>query len=153
MYRQYMTQEQYGRIVAEGRQKYPRGSDTPPHCNPDVVHAPGVCAYCDGQPWRQEIRAAGGTPFTPAPSNGWGGNAAPIVDDAKAAEEQQAWESAFDQAPIPARLRQPAPQGPAPGRFWRLQHALYGWLAVSEGRPWTRTWLGRLLRSLAREAE
>jgi hypothetical protein len=42
-----------------------------PHCNSDVLHAPGTCHYCDDYPDRQALRAAGGTPFTPAESNGW----------------------------------------------------------------------------------
>lgn len=47
-----------------------------PHCNPDVLHAPGTCVYCDEFSERQAVRAAGGTPFTPAESNGWSGNVA-----------------------------------------------------------------------------
>lgn len=47
-----------------------------PHCNPEVLHAPGICVFCDLYPERQKTRAAGNTPFTPAASNGWGGNVA-----------------------------------------------------------------------------
>lgn len=47
-----------------------------PHCNSDVLHAPGVCHYCDAYPERQALRSAGGTPFTPPESNGWSGNVA-----------------------------------------------------------------------------
>lgn len=47
-----------------------------PHCNSEVLHAPGTCQYCDMYPDRQAMRAAGNTPFTPAESNGWYGNVA-----------------------------------------------------------------------------
>lgn len=49
---------------------------TYPHCNADVIHAPGTCVFCDEHPERQRVRAAGGTPFTPAESNRWYGNTA-----------------------------------------------------------------------------
>lgn len=47
-----------------------------PHCNSEVLHAPGECIYCDRYPERQKVRAAGKTPFTPNESNGWYGNVA-----------------------------------------------------------------------------
>lgn len=47
-----------------------------PHCNSEVLHAPGRCVYCDHFPERQMMREAGGTPFTPDESNGWSGNTA-----------------------------------------------------------------------------
>lgn len=50
--------------------------ERPPHCNQDVIHAPGECYYCDKVPELQRIRQASGTPFTPNESNGWSGNVA-----------------------------------------------------------------------------
>jgi hypothetical protein len=47
-----------------------------PHCNSEVLHAPGTCVYCDEFPERQAMRSASNTPFTPAEANGWGGNVA-----------------------------------------------------------------------------
>lgn len=47
-----------------------------PHCNSEVLHAPGECHYCDAYPQRQRVRAASGTSFTPNESNGWSGNVA-----------------------------------------------------------------------------
>lgn len=47
-----------------------------PHCNTEVLHAPGECYYCDRYPERQRVRAASGTPFTPNEANGWSGNVA-----------------------------------------------------------------------------
>ena len=47
-----------------------------PHCNPEVLHAPSECHYCDHYPTRQAIRQASGTPFTPLQANGWSGNVA-----------------------------------------------------------------------------
>lgn len=47
-----------------------------PHCNAEVLHAPGTCRYCDAYPDRQKARQASNTPFTPAEANGWGGNVA-----------------------------------------------------------------------------
>lgn len=46
------------------------------HCNPEVLHAPGVCDYCDEYPDRQAARAASGGGFTPPEANGWRGNVA-----------------------------------------------------------------------------
>lgn len=52
-------------------------TDAPyPHCNTEVLHAPGTCAYCDEFPDRQAQRVASNTPFTPAEANGWYGNVA-----------------------------------------------------------------------------
>lgn len=85
MYRRFISQADYDEIV----QTY-KDSDTPPHCNQNVFHDPGLCAYCDSyykahpsfQPPEYEF----------ADANGWGGNMAPIVDDKLAAEEQAAWD-------------------------------------------------------------
>lgn len=52
-----------------------------PHCNPEVLHAPGTCQFCDLYPERQAMRAASRTAFTPAEANGWMGNVAqPAVE-------------------------------------------------------------------------
>ena len=47
-----------------------------PHCNSEVLHAPGDCFYCDLYPSRQAQRQASNTPFTPMEANGWSGNVA-----------------------------------------------------------------------------
>lgn len=47
-----------------------------PHCNAEVLHAPGRCVYCDAFPERQRMREAGGGGFTPDEANGWSGNTA-----------------------------------------------------------------------------
>lgn len=47
-----------------------------PHCNTEVLHAPGQCYYCDHYPDRQSARAASGGSFTPPEANGWSGNVA-----------------------------------------------------------------------------
>lgn len=47
-----------------------------PHCNSEVLHAPGECHYCDHYPQRQAVHSASGTPFTPLEANGWSGNVA-----------------------------------------------------------------------------
>lgn len=47
-----------------------------PHCNGEVLHAPGHCVYCDAFPDRQSVRAASGGAFTPDEANGWQGNVA-----------------------------------------------------------------------------
>lgn len=47
-----------------------------PHCNTEVLHAPGECVYCDMYPERQQARIAGGSPFSPKLANGWRGNIA-----------------------------------------------------------------------------
>jgi hypothetical protein len=53
-----------------------------PHCNSEVLHAPGTCTYCDLYADRQQIRIASNTPFTPAEANGWYGNVAkPYFED------------------------------------------------------------------------
>lgn len=46
-----------------------------PHCNEEVLHAPGVCHYCDAYPSRQAARAVSGGTFSP-PEAWWSGNAA-----------------------------------------------------------------------------
>lgn len=52
-----------------------------PHCNAEVLHAPGSCRYCDLYPDRQDARMASQTPFTPAEANGWMGNVAVAPED------------------------------------------------------------------------
>jgi hypothetical protein len=47
-----------------------------PHCDEDVLHAPGTCYYCDKQPQMQEAREVLGIPFSPPEANGWSGNVA-----------------------------------------------------------------------------
>lgn len=47
-----------------------------PHCNAEVLHAPGQCHYCDHYPDRQAARAASGGSFSPPEANGWSGNVA-----------------------------------------------------------------------------
>jgi hypothetical protein len=47
-----------------------------PHCNAQVLHAPGDCHYCDMYPNQQAERKASNTPFTPLEANGWSGNVA-----------------------------------------------------------------------------
>lgn len=61
-----------------------------PHCNTEVLHAPGSCQFCDEFPDRQSMRAASGTPFTPAQANGWRGNVAqPTPTNAEAPNAHQ----------------------------------------------------------------
>ena len=88
MYRQFISQADYDRIVNNDHVDDP---DIFPHCNTETFHEPGTCPYCDSY-----FRRHPG--FTPAvyatrEANGWGGNQAPILDDVKAAEEQQAWDA------------------------------------------------------------
>ena len=47
-----------------------------PHCNPDILHAPKTCFYCDKYEDRQLLRQVMGLPFTPPEANGWSGNVA-----------------------------------------------------------------------------
>ena len=47
-----------------------------PHCNPEVLHAPGECYYCDQFPERQARWQAAQMAFTPNEANGWSGNVA-----------------------------------------------------------------------------
>lgn len=43
-----------------------------PHCEPLVLHAPGVCDYCDRYPKRQAARIRSKTLFTgEVPRDGW----------------------------------------------------------------------------------
>lgn len=44
-----------------------------PHCNTDVIHEPGVCAYCDRFPHLQEARKASGRQFSNV-VQAWPGN-------------------------------------------------------------------------------
>lgn len=69
-YPTHISRERAREIIAQG------DPDTPPHCNPDVVHAPGDCVFCDETPGWQD----GVTEFTPAEANGWGGNVAVMTD-------------------------------------------------------------------------
>ncbi len=88
-YRQYMTQQEYDRIVNSCK------GEVPPHCNQTMFHEPSVCAYCDGY-----YRANPG--FVPESyvgpeANGWGGNQAPIVNDKMAVEEQLWWDKSLSE--------------------------------------------------------
>lgn len=47
-----------------------------PHCNPETIHSPGTCYYCDLHPDLQAARRGSGRPFSPAEGNGWSGNVA-----------------------------------------------------------------------------
>lgn len=44
-----------------------------PHCNVEVLHAPGECEFCDKFPGRQQLRIASETPFSPV-EQAWLGN-------------------------------------------------------------------------------
>lgn len=62
------------------------------HCNAEVLHAPGVCIYCDelGAD-RQRARIASKTPFTPPEANGWPGNTAWTQEQVDA--DREFWDS------------------------------------------------------------
>jgi hypothetical protein len=76
-----------------------------PHCNAEVLHAPGTCQYCDMFPDRQAARQASHTPFTPAEANGWGGNVAqPLEHDSV----QEAADESVTRAPTPGLGGMPA---------------------------------------------
>ncbi len=86
MYRQFISQADYDEI-ANGKYSDP---DSYPHCNSETFHEPGTCPFCDGHykshpHFRPDV-------YAPREANGWGGNMAPILDDAKAAEEQAQWD-------------------------------------------------------------
>ena len=78
-----------------------------PHCNTEVLHAPGTCRYCDEFPDRQAMRTASGTSFTPAEANGWHGNVA-----------------------------QPGPRPPVPERSWSGLTTANGRCARPAPRGW-----------------
>lgn len=80
MYSQYVSQEEYEKIVNTDY------GDTFPHCNTTTFHSPGICPYCDSY-YRQHPDFHPVAYATPE-ANGWGGNIAPIVDDQKALEEK-----------------------------------------------------------------
>lgn len=40
---------------------------TPPHCDQDILHAPGECRYCDAEPLWQQLRVLWGIAFTGHP--------------------------------------------------------------------------------------
>lgn len=44
-----------------------------PHCNTEVLHAPGECEFCDKYPERQQGRIVSKTPFSPV-DQAWPGN-------------------------------------------------------------------------------
>jgi hypothetical protein len=91
MYRQFISEAERQKIIAEYG-KY--GKDTPPHCNDKMFHEPGVCAYCDGF---YKLNPGFTPPSYVTPeAYGWGGNAAPIVDDDAAAEEDEMWRKALE---------------------------------------------------------
>lgn len=79
-------------------------SDAPfPHCNAEVLHAPGECIYCDMYPDRQQMRIAGKTPFSPLESNGWRGNIAWTSE--MASDEAKFWADLSAQFEPPPRKR------------------------------------------------
>ncbi len=88
MYRQFISEAERDRIINEYSDR-----NTPPHCNDQMFHEPGVCAFCDGY-YRLNPDFVPTSYVTPE-ANGWGGNQAPIVDDAKAAEEDAEWQKAL----------------------------------------------------------
>jgi hypothetical protein len=48
----------------------PRTIQQYPHCDASVLHAPGICEYCDGHPDWQELRETWGIAFTGKPEAG-----------------------------------------------------------------------------------
>ncbi len=85
MYRQFISEADYVEIVNTDF-----GADSMPHCNPTMFHVAGTCPYCDNH-YRVHPDFKP-TSYVTREANGWGGNQAPIVDDAKAAEEKSAWD-------------------------------------------------------------
>lgn len=47
-----------------------------PHCNTEVLHAPGQCKYCDKYPDWQQVRIKKGEPFANDDDTMWHGNVA-----------------------------------------------------------------------------
>lgn len=85
-YKKYLSQNEYDHIVS---QDYTDDPDTFPHCNTTMFHEPGVCAFCDGYFRRHpDFHPVN---YVTREANGWGGNQAPIVDDALAAREEAEW--------------------------------------------------------------
>lgn len=48
-----------------------------PHCDSSILHAPGVCVYCDKYPDWQEYRRIARIAFTGEPDEGGAGHIAP----------------------------------------------------------------------------
>lgn len=90
MYRQFISQAERQRII-DGYD-----DDRPPHCNDKMFHKPDVCAFCDGYYKRNGSELPRGAFYVFEEANGWGGNQAPTVDDAKAAEEDAQWQRIWD---------------------------------------------------------
>jgi hypothetical protein len=62
---QYATEESGERVRQWYRDTYGDVEpDVAPHCDSDVLHAPGECVYCDCHPKRQAQREAEGVNFT-----------------------------------------------------------------------------------------
>ena len=108
MYRSYLTQDEYDEIVCDYDDP-----KTPPHCNSETFHEPGVCAFCDGY-YVANPRFIPAVYATPE-ANGWGGNMAPKVDDQKAIEEERAWSMAL------AAIRDSVEDREHPWDYWRDQ--------------------------------
>ena len=85
MYPAYVTPEE----ATEIRASHGLDGDGFPHCNAEVLHAPGECVFCDLYPTRQQMRAASGAAFATLEANGWGGNVAVPV----AGQGSRRWET------------------------------------------------------------
>ncbi len=57
-------------------QNSPEPSAKYPHCNQDILHAPGECFYCDKYPERQYVKYVLDGEFSNNEANGWSGNVA-----------------------------------------------------------------------------
>ncbi len=109
-----------------------------PHCDARILHAPGVCTYCDKHPEWQEYRLAAGICFTgETPENSW-------------------------QTPCPADQARP-PDSPSDHRKWGANKptsadgdptwpeetptsvAMYG---DKGGRGWTRAIMEKFMRQI-----
>lgn len=105
-----------------------------PHCNTEVLHAPGSCVYCDYFPERQQMRQASNTPFSPAEANGWQGNVAWTPQ--MVADEANHWETIASRCYGPSgseelirkdgrwTYREPSWDPPPPGLIRRLLNRL-----------------------------
>lgn len=93
MYRQYYTQAEWDDIVNDNSRK----EHSFPHCNTDIFHEPGACPFCDNHYRRwPSIKPIKYTNVNWQTSE-WGGNSAPILDEAKAVAEKTQWELAMRQ--------------------------------------------------------
>ena len=114
MYQRYLTQVECDAIIAGYM------DDRPPHCNPTTLHEPKSCAFCDGYYQRNPGKVP--QTFSSPEANGWGGNVAPIVDDARAAEEDAAWKRALRPWDEMVARSQAVPK---PTRWQRLRRRLH----------------------------